>query len=73
MSDSAVSIPNPVARGVRKKDADRVFYELTRSICPQCRRVIDAKILLRDNKVFMAKRCPDLLGALVEHARNLLS
>jgi tetraether lipid synthase len=42
-----------------KKDADYVFYELTRSICPECRRVIDAKILLRDNKVYMAKRCPD--------------
>ena len=42
-----------------KKDADYVFYELTRSICPQCRKVIDAKILLRDNKVYMRKRCPD--------------
>jgi uncharacterized radical SAM superfamily Fe-S cluster-containing enzyme len=42
-----------------RKDADYVFYELTRSICPRCRRVIDAKILLRDNKVFMRKRCPD--------------
>src|ERR1035441_7556495 len=42
-----------------KKDANYVFYELTRSICPQCRKVIDAKILLRDNNVYMAKRCPD--------------
>jgi 7,8-dihydro-6-hydroxymethylpterin dimethyltransferase len=42
-----------------KKDADYVFYELTRSICPQCKKVIDAKILLRDNKVYMAKRCPN--------------
>ncbi len=41
-----------------KKDADYVFYELTRSICPECRRVIDAQILLRDNKVYMRKRCP---------------
>jgi hypothetical protein len=41
-----------------KKDADYVFYELTRSICPECRRVIDAQILIRDNKVFMRKRCP---------------
>ena len=30
-----------------KKDADYVFYELTRSICPECRRVIDAQIILR--------------------------
>ncbi len=42
----------------QKRDADYIFYELTRSICPQCRRVIDAQILLRDNKVYMRKRCP---------------
>jgi uncharacterized radical SAM superfamily Fe-S cluster-containing enzyme len=51
----------------RKKDADYVFYELTRSICPDCRRVIDAQVILRDNKVFMRKRCPQcgLFEALV--------
>ena len=42
-----------------KKDADYVFYELTRSICPICRRVIDAQIVIRQNKVYMRKRCPD--------------
>ena len=41
-----------------RMDSDYVFHELTRSICPDCRRVIDAKILLRDNKVYMSKRCP---------------
>ncbi len=43
----------------QKNDADYIFYELTRSICPQCRQVIDAQILLRDNQVIMRKRCPD--------------
>jgi uncharacterized radical SAM superfamily Fe-S cluster-containing enzyme len=42
-----------------KRDADYVFFELTRSICPACRRVIDAHILLRDDKVYMRKRCPE--------------
>jgi 7,8-dihydro-6-hydroxymethylpterin dimethyltransferase len=42
-----------------KQDADYVFYELTRSICPACRRVIDAQILLKENKVIMRKRCPE--------------
>ena len=42
-----------------KQDADYVFFELTRSICPDCRRVIDAHIVLRDGKVYMRKRCPD--------------
>jgi 7,8-dihydro-6-hydroxymethylpterin dimethyltransferase len=41
-----------------RPDADYVFYELTRSICPECRRPIDAQIVLRDGKVFMRKRCP---------------
>jgi uncharacterized radical SAM superfamily Fe-S cluster-containing enzyme len=39
-------------------DSDYVFHELTRSICPACRRIIDAKILLRDHRVYMSKRCP---------------
>lgn len=48
------------AAGTRaREDADHVFHELTRSICPHCRKVIDAKILLREGKVYMSKRCPD--------------
>lgn len=42
---------------VRCVDSNYVFHELTRSICPSCKTVIDAKILLRDNKVYMSKRC----------------
>jgi 7,8-dihydro-6-hydroxymethylpterin dimethyltransferase len=42
-----------------KRDADYVFHELTRSICPECRRPIDAQIVLRDGKVYMRKRCPE--------------
>jgi hypothetical protein len=59
MSDSPLSISHLSINAPAKKDADYVFYELTRSICPNCRKVIDAKILLRNNKVYMAKRCPD--------------
>src|SRR6516162_7486433 len=56
---SFVEFPRSFVRSLMKKDADYVFYELTRSICPKCRKVIDAKVLLRDNKVYMRKRCPD--------------
>jgi uncharacterized radical SAM superfamily Fe-S cluster-containing enzyme len=49
----------PAMGTASKTDADYVFFELTRSICPKCRKVIDAKILLRENKVYMRKRCPD--------------
>lgn len=51
-------VPGTRPRINTKHDSDYVFYELTRSICPECRRVIDAHILLRDNKVYMRKRCP---------------
>ena len=42
-----------------KHDADYVFYELTRTICPECRRVLDGHVLIRDNKVYMRRRCPE--------------
>jgi 7,8-dihydro-6-hydroxymethylpterin dimethyltransferase len=40
-------------------DADYVFYELTRSICPECRRAVDGHIVIRDNKVYLRKRCAE--------------
>ena len=42
-----------------KQDADYIFHELTRSICPECKTVIDAQILIKENKVLMRKRCPE--------------
>ena len=42
-----------------KQDADYIFHELTRSICPLCKRVIDAQIIIRQNRVYMRKRCPE--------------
>src|SRR5712664_4875164 len=56
--DAATTSHTKSPSSQRKKDADYVFYELTRSICPECRRVIDAQIVLRDGKVYMRKRCP---------------
>jgi uncharacterized radical SAM superfamily Fe-S cluster-containing enzyme len=58
IATGAADLPVPIAAPRVKRDVDYVFYELTRSICPECRRVIDAQILLRDNKVYMRKRCP---------------
>ena len=42
-----------------KQDADYIFHELTRSICPECKAVVDAQIIIRQNKVYMRKRCPE--------------
>ena len=55
MEDSRSQLGGPRT----KKDADYIFHELTRSICPECKRVIDAQIIIRDNRVYMKKRCPD--------------
>jgi uncharacterized radical SAM superfamily Fe-S cluster-containing enzyme len=40
-------------------DRDEVFLEFTRSICPVCKRVVDAEVNIRDNRVILAKRCPE--------------
>ena len=42
-----------------KEDRKEIFWELTKSICPECRKVIDARILLRDGKVFLRKHCAE--------------
>jgi hypothetical protein len=54
-----------------RQDADYVFYELTRSICPICRTTIDAQIVLHHEKVFMRKRCPAVLLELDANSRLL--
>ena len=35
------------------------YYDYTLSLCPECLKRIDAKIVFENDKVFMLKRCPD--------------
>lgn len=37
---------------------DYMYYGFTRSICPECSELINAQLLIRDNKVIMRKFCP---------------
>ncbi|MBX7106172.1 MAG: radical SAM protein [Gemmataceae bacterium] len=39
--------------------AQHTFLGLTRSLCPQCRRVVDAKIIVKDGRVYFRKKCPE--------------
>ena len=39
------------------KDKDYQFIESTTSLCPQCLKRVDAKIILKDEKVFIIKNC----------------
>jgi uncharacterized radical SAM superfamily Fe-S cluster-containing enzyme len=43
----------------RRVERDEVFLELTRSICPVCKRVVDAEMNIRDGRVLLRKRCPE--------------
>jgi len=36
---------------------DYIFLELTRSLCPVCKKVVDAQVRARGKKVYMFKRC----------------
>lgn len=36
-----------------------IYYDYTISLCPECLKRIDAKIVFEDNNVFMLKRCPE--------------
>ena len=45
--------------GLARVDRDEVFLEYTKSICPVCKAVIDGEVNVRDNKVFLRKRCSD--------------
>jgi len=47
-----------LAPPVQKRDRSSAFFNYTRSICPTCKKVIDAHIVLRDGRVYMEKKCP---------------
>ncbi len=40
-----------------KEDRKGAFFSATQSICPKCRKTIQAKIIFRDKQVVLSKRC----------------
>lgn len=42
-----------------KEDRKGAFFSASQSICPTCRKTVQAKILFRDGKVVLSKRCKD--------------
>jgi uncharacterized radical SAM superfamily Fe-S cluster-containing enzyme len=38
---------------------DYTFLGTTRSLCPACRRLVDAKIVVRQGRVYFRKHCPE--------------
>ncbi|WP_442267721.1 radical SAM protein [Tenacibaculum sp. ZS6-P6] len=53
------------------------YYDFTLSLCPECLRRVDAKIVFEDDKVYMLKRCPEhgnskvLIADDVEYYKNI--
>ncbi len=53
------------------------YYDFTLSLCPDCLKRIDAKIVFEDGKVFMLKRCPEhgrskvLIADDIEYYKNI--
>ncbi|MGE5473364.1 MAG: radical SAM protein [Ignavibacteriales bacterium] len=43
---------------INKRDREYVFHEAAVSLCPVCLNKIDAKIIIKDNSVFLKKYCP---------------
>lgn len=39
--------------------APHLFLDVSRSLCPTCRRLVDAQVISREGKVLLRKRCPD--------------
>jgi len=42
-----------------KREREEVFVEYTKSICPVCKVVVDAEVNIRDDRVYLRKRCRD--------------
>ena len=47
----------PDAASRQKIDREEIFLELTKSVCPMCKAVVDAEVSIRHNRVIMRKRC----------------
>ncbi len=53
------------------------YYDFTLSLCPECLRRVDAKIVFEDDKVYMLKRCPEhgaskvLIADDIEYYKNI--
>lgn len=39
--------------------APHLFMDISRSLCPQCRHLVDAQVVARDGRVILRKRCPE--------------
>jgi uncharacterized radical SAM superfamily Fe-S cluster-containing enzyme len=55
------ALPTPGPEDVLMKRYDRpyIYHNFTNSLCPKCLKVIQAKVILQNDKVYMLKTCPE--------------
>lgn len=42
-----------------RQPSDHIYYSMTKSLCAECKRSVDAKIIFRADQVWLDKFCPD--------------
>ena len=58
-------------------EAKHIYYDFTLSLCNECHRRVDAKIIFEDGNVYMLKRCPEhgrqkvLIATDIEYYKNI--
>jgi hypothetical protein len=52
-------VQEAIARANSRQDQNHIYYGFTRSTCPECLTLVNAQILIRDDRVYMRKYCPD--------------
>src|SRR5437773_3886638 len=50
---SPATMPSPTRR-----PSDHVYYSMTKGLCGTCKGAVDAKIIFRDDAVYLDKFCP---------------
>ena len=63
---------NPSETMPKKKDADYVFYELTRTLCPECRKVVDGHVFPEPVTDPVARLNIDSISLMTSRLQNLI-
>src|SRR5256886_6837752 len=56
---AAVPVPGPEDPLMKRHDRPYIYHNFTNSLCPTCLKVIQAKVILQNNKAYMLKTCPE--------------
>lgn len=62
LGEASMNIPKPImsssSRTTARAHRDYTYLGLTQSLCPECYRVVPAKIVSRAGRVYFRKKCP---------------